>query len=293
MLCVLRNSLRLSTASRVLERPTKVPGRFWPTLFVRCRSENIVVTIADVSKEVRPAKNPEYVPRKYLLNAHSQETLRHLKWMLQKDVLRQDMFLMGGPGIRRRELALAFLELTGRELEFIALTRDTTEADLKQRREIKSGTAYYHDQSAVRAATNGRVLLIEGVEKAERNVLPVLNNLLENREMHLEDGRFLIPASRYDKLLKTHTQTELDKWRLVRVSEDFIVIALGLPSPRYPGHPLDPPLRSRFQARHIPPPTFEVSVASIRATSGFNKINVIDQTAVKPNRFCVSLRKKR
>lgn len=122
--------------------------------------------------------------------------------MLQKDVLRQDMFLMGGPGIRRRELALAFLELTGRELEFIALNRDTTEADLKQRREIKSGTAYYHDQSAVRAATNGRVLVIEGVEKAERNVLPVLNNLLENREMHLEDGRFLIPASRYDKLLK-------------------------------------------------------------------------------------------
>ncbi|KAG5321336.1 VWA8 protein, partial [Acromyrmex heyeri] len=262
MLSVLRNSCRLSTADRILERSS----RFWPNLssFVRCKSENIVVTIADVSKEVKPASNPEYVPRKYLLSTHSQESLRHLKWMLQKDVLRQDMFLMGGPGIRRRELALAFLELTGRELEFIALTRDTTEADLKQRREIKSGTAYYHDQSAVRAATNGRVLLIEGVEKAERNVLPVLNNLLENREMHLEDGRFLIPASRYDKLLKMHTQTELDKWRLVRVSEDFIVIALGLPSPRYPGHPLDPPLRSRFQARHIPPPTFEEQFEGLR-----------------------------
>jgi hypothetical protein len=44
--------------------------------------------------------------------------------------------------------------------------------------------------------------VLEGIEKAERNVLPILNNLLENREMHLEDGRFLIPASRYDKLLK-------------------------------------------------------------------------------------------
>ncbi|XP_077256082.1 von Willebrand factor A domain-containing protein c12.2 isoform X4 [Temnothorax americanus] len=262
MLSVLRNSRCPSTAGRILERS----GRLWSNLpsLVRCKSENVVVTIADVSKEVRPASNPEYVPRKYLLNSHSQEALRHLKWMLQKDVLRQDMFLMGGPGMRRRELALAFLELTGRELEFIALTRDTTEADLKQRREIKSGTAYYHDQSAVRAATNGRVLLIEGVEKAERNVLPVLNNLLENREMHLEDGRFLIPASRYDKLLKTHTQTELDKWRLVRVSEDFIVIALGLPSPRYPGHPLDPPLRSRFQARHIPPPKFEEQFEVLR-----------------------------
>lgn len=51
--------------------------------------------------------------------------------------------------------------------------------------------------------------MLEGIEKAERNVLPILNNLLENREMHLEDGRFLIPASRYDKLLKVTLQFEL------------------------------------------------------------------------------------
>ena len=72
-------------------------------------------------------------------------------------------------------------ELTKREVEYIALSRDTTESDLKQRREIKNGTAYYVDQCAVRAATQGRVLMLEGIEKAERNVLPVLNNLLENR----------------------------------------------------------------------------------------------------------------
>ena len=54
----------------------------------------------------------------------------------------------------------------------------------------------------MRAALEGRVLILEGIEKAERNVLPVLNNLLENREMNLEDGRLLIPAERYDKLLK-------------------------------------------------------------------------------------------
>lgn len=64
-------------------------------------------------------------------------------------------------------------------------------------------------QSAVRAAIEGRVLVLEGIEKAERNVLPVLNNLLENREMHLEDGRFLIPASRYDKLLEVSATASL------------------------------------------------------------------------------------
>lgn len=37
----------------------------------------------------------------------------------------------------------------------------------------------------------------------------------------------------------------------VRVDERFRIIALGLPVPRFPGNPLDPPLRSRFQARDI------------------------------------------
>ena len=77
------------------------------------------------------------------------------------------------------------------------------------------------------------------------------NNLLENREMHLEDGRLLIPAERYDKLLEENGQEELDKWQLVRVSENFRVVALGLPIPHYSGNPLDPPLRSRFQARDV------------------------------------------
>ena len=40
----------------------------------------------------------------------------------------------------------------------------------------------------MRAALEGGVLVLEGIEKAERNVLPILNNLLENREMQLEDG---------------------------------------------------------------------------------------------------------
>ena len=122
---------------------------------------------------------------------------------------------------------------------------------MKQRREIIDGTAHYIDQSAVRAASQGRVLVIDGIEKAERNVLPVLNNLLENREMHLEDGRLLIPASRYDKLLAQYGKDELNRWQLVRVSQDFRVVALGLPVPQYTGNHLDPPLRSRFQARNI------------------------------------------
>ena len=36
---------------------------------------------------------------------------------------------------------------------YVSLSRDTTESDLKQRREIVEGTAFYCDQAAVQAAT--------------------------------------------------------------------------------------------------------------------------------------------
>ncbi|XP_015258026.1 PREDICTED: von Willebrand factor A domain-containing protein 8 [Cyprinodon variegatus] len=209
------------------------------------------VTIGDISYKLKTPRNPELVPLKYLSDSLPQAVAQHLRWIMQKDLLGQDVFLIGPPGPLRRSIAMQYLELTKREAEYVALSRDTTETDLKQRREIRSGTAFYIDQCAVRAATQGRVLVLEGLEKAERNVLPVLNNLLENREMQLEDGRFLMSAERYDKLLQEHTKEELDSWKIVRVSEDFRVIALGLPVPKYKGNPLDPPLRSRFQARDV------------------------------------------
>uniref|UniRef100_A0A668ALY0 von Willebrand factor A domain containing 8 n=1 Tax=Myripristis murdjan TaxID=586833 RepID=A0A668ALY0_9TELE len=214
-------------------------------------SSGDTVTIGEISYQLKTPRSPELVPVKHISDSIPQTVAQHLRWIMQKDLLGQDVFLIGPPGPLRRSIAMQYLELTRREVEYVALSRDTTETDLKQRREIRAGTAFYIDQCAVRAATEGRILVLEGLEKAERNVLPVLNNLLENREMQLEDGRFLMSAERYDKLLQDHTKEELDAWKIVRVSEDFRVIALGLPVPKYKGNPLDPPLRSRFQARDM------------------------------------------
>ncbi|XP_034490475.1 von Willebrand factor A domain-containing protein 8 [Drosophila innubila] len=220
------------------------------------------ITIGDIVMRLKKPKNLHMVPQKYVSYASdgtvqlSQSTLHHLRWMLQKDLLRQDMFLIGGPGPLRRQLVMQYLELTQRELEYVALSRDTTESDLKQQREIQNKTSMYYDQCAVRAALHGRFLVLDGVEHCERNVLPVLNNLLENREMHLESGKFLMAPERYDKLLETHTEEQLEDRGILRVSEDFRVVALGLPVQKYKGTPLDPPLRSRFQSRHVSPYSF-------------------------------------
>lgn len=119
-------------------------------------------------------------------------------------------------------------------------------------------------QCAVRAAINGRVLVIDGVERAERNVLPILNNLLENREMQLDDGRFLMKHDKYDELKEKYDEATLKKMGMERVSENFHVIALGLPVPRFPGNSLDPPFRSRFQCRNIEELSFHTFLEQAR-----------------------------
>ena len=102
------------------------------------------------------------------------------------------------------------------------------------------------------SALEGRVLVLEGVEKAERNVLPVLNNLLENREMQLDDGRLIVAPQRYDRLVEVRNahkhfsqyilhcvwwqydgEEMAREWNLLRASERVRVIAIGAPVPPY------------------------------------------------------------
>ena len=226
-----------------------------------------IVHIGNVSKPVHPPKHPYLVPSSFLppegISAISKSLAEHMRWCMQKDILGQDMFLVGSAGPARRAVALTYCELTRREVEYLSLSRDTTESELKQRREIVDGSGVYVDQAAVRAALGGRILVLDGIERAERNVLPLLHNLLENREMRLEDGRVLLAPDRFDKLRADLSADRVREMGLERVSEEFRVIALGLPVPPYRGHTLDPPLRSRFQARLIPEIPFKELLTSI------------------------------
>ena len=52
---------------------------------------------------------------------------------MQKDLLGQDVFLIGRPGPLRRQVAMQYLQLTQREIEYVALSRDTTESGMHYR----------------------------------------------------------------------------------------------------------------------------------------------------------------
>jgi hypothetical protein len=214
-----------------------------------------VLRIGSVSRPVTPPidNDRSLIPIFYYeKNLFPPSFIRHLEWLMKKDKLGQDALFVGPPGPNRRRLILAYLELTHKPYQYLQLTRDTTDSDIKQRREIQNKTALFINQAAVNAAIHGHTLVLDGLEKTERNVLPILNNLLENREMNLDNGQFLVSTQRFDELLKLYTKEQLDKLNFIRVHEDFRVIALTLPPlPDYKGHSLDPPLRSRFQLRDI------------------------------------------
>ncbi len=189
--------------------------------------------------------------------AAGQAVLRHLQWMMQKDLLGQDMLLYGTPGHYRRRLAQYYCSIVGKELEQLIITPDTCESDLKERREVVDGSIRYTMQAPLRAAVFGRMLLLVDVHKAERNVLPTLNNLLENREMNLPSGRRLVhPAKKHrdDDPLSPSFVVEgpcAVTTGILQCSADFRVCALGSPVPTFPGFTLDPPFRSRFQCRVV------------------------------------------
>ena len=126
--------------------------------------------IGDTTVALRAAERIELVgsANRSLLpsGSDSEETLATLEWLAKKALLRQDAMLLGESVGTLRSLAFRFCEVTGREAEHVSISRDTTESDLKQRREIRGGSVVYSDLPVVQAAVNGRVLIIEGLEKA-------------------------------------------------------------------------------------------------------------------------------
>ena len=74
---------------------------------------------------------------------------------------------------------------------------------------------------------------------------------------NLDDGTHIIHPHRYALLdwpeAPKSPAAQTDQVKFVPAHTRFRVIALGAPVPPYPGYPLDPPFRSRFQARFIDP----------------------------------------
>lgn len=133
-------------------------------------TERGVIRIGDVAAPLGDApKRPSLIPQ-VACNTSDPSALGTVQWLMKKAILRQDALLLGNHPAAMRALVTQFANVMERETEFVSITRDTTESDLKQRRELTGGSVLFVNQPVVEAAINGRLLVIEGLEKAERNV---------------------------------------------------------------------------------------------------------------------------
>ncbi|KAN0062821.1 hypothetical protein ACQY0O_004641 [Thecaphora frezii] len=213
----------------------------------------------NVSIPVFEPRAPLRLPsQRLLLDLDDPLVIEHLEFLGKKWQLRQDVFLLSPPGPYARRLCLTFAALLQLPYEYISFHRDVGEAEMLQARSLTSdGSLEFIDGPVVRAMKNGHLLILEGVEKAERGVTPIINNILENREQNLADGRHLIPADRIEAARSQEARTNAGAEalpgasRFIPVHPNFRVVAIGVPTPPYKGHPLDPPFRSRFQARWV------------------------------------------
>ncbi|EST08393.1 ATPase, dynein-related, AAA domain protein [Kalmanozyma brasiliensis GHG001] len=226
-----------------------------PSTFTDDREKLGTFTLGpNVAIPVFQPKLPERLPSdRLLLNLDDPIALEHLEFLAKKWQLGQDVFLLSAPGPYARRLSLTFASLIQLPYEYVSFHRDVGEAELLQTRSLSAGgNLVFEDGPVIRAMKNGHLLILEGVEKAERGVTPIINNILENREQNLADGRHLIPAEKLAAFQQEEVQhKEGGASRFIPVHPNFRVIATGVPVPPYRGYPLDPPFRSRFQARWV------------------------------------------
>lgn len=89
---------RIGNVSKVLVTPVNpelVPRRYGIICIHKTRNKDISVYLILISVNPGEIKSPS--------------ELRCLKWLLEKDVLKQDVFLIGPPGSLRRSTAMRYL----------------------------------------------------------------------------------------------------------------------------------------------------------------------------------------
>ncbi|CAG8853394.1 7631_t:CDS:2, partial [Gigaspora margarita] len=96
------------------------------------------IRIGDVTLKISDPKNPELVPY-YVkpLFEDSQDDAKRKTWS------RYFSYWVNIIRPLRRSIVLRYAQFTNREIEYVPLSNDCTDSDLKQRREISGGTAYY------------------------------------------------------------------------------------------------------------------------------------------------------
>lgn len=254
--------------------------------FIRCGVAEREVS--DLTKLTREQKRK--IPQGYLnFFANDTSGQAQLRWMLQKDSLQQDVMLAssGGVGaVHCRRMAMAYAELVQRPVEVVIVSPDTTVEDILQRRTLRKQNRRGHlelrcdDMAGVRAALQGHILILDGLHRAERNVLSSLSSLLARRELLLRDGRVLISSDHYLALKENDFVGERPD--VFPIDEDFRILALCSKNKNQ----LDPSLRSHFQIQRVDMPPSDFLYEELLTIHSHDRLKKTSNTSEK-NAFSI------
>jgi AAA domain (dynein-related subfamily) len=130
------------------------------------------------------------------------ESAQHtIDGMLMLHTLDRDMCLMGSRGSGKTMLVQQFARLLDYATETFPLHQDMSHRDLLQRRATTSaGDTVWQPSPLVVAAREGRLAVLDNIDRLPPDLLSVVQSLVQDRELSLFDGSKLIPYERWLRL---------------------------------------------------------------------------------------------
>ncbi|CAH1987082.1 unnamed protein product [Acanthoscelides obtectus] len=190
-------------------------------------AENDKCSITEKISEFLKSK-PEQSNSPYVETSYQNKLLED---MLQTAKV-ADFCVIGTSGCGKSMLVNKVAEILGRETENIVLYQDMTSRDLLQHRTtLDNGDTVWQFSPLVIAALEGKIAVLDGINRIHPSTLTVLHRLVHDRELQLYDGKRIISSERYN-LLQEHynlTEEQLTESGVLKIHPDFRIIAIGEP----------------------------------------------------------------
>jgi len=189
-----------------------------------------VLKVGHVSVDILPPRDVLLIPD--ILFYDNPRQAMSMREMIKDWKSGQHLLLIGNQGVGKNKLADRMLQLLRLPREYIQLHRDTTVQNLTSNPTIVDGVLKYEDSPLVRAAREGRVLVVDEADKAPTHVTAILKALVEDRSMLLSDGRRILDQVDYDTSDDEHAS---GAGADIILHPDFRLIALAN-RPGFPFH---------------------------------------------------------
>jgi MoxR-like ATPase len=207
-----------------------------------------------------------------------------LKAMMQEHFVDRDILLVSKKGQGKTVTAMEFASILGYMTQVFGLYKDMTSRDLLMHRTTDSikGETSWEASPLLKAAVNGDICILDGVDKLGKDTLSTLQSLVHNRELSLPNGQRLVRADRFDKANHSYPNFAYDSvlshqqgGSILPVHDAFRIIALGSVTENGAGW-LTENAMSMFSTIPLPPPSHQCLKAILKASSRLcpeNKLN--------------------